>query len=106
MGYLAKIVDGSKDFVALRAREPFDFCTSLSCLESIGAMHTFLVAYREHPSRLDVVAPGTEGRLVFTFDKIALVKGQVFRGYFYEKGGARNLVMTMNIDDINKARRL
>ena len=51
---LAKIVDGSKDFVALRAREPFDFCTSLSCLESTGAMHTFLVAYREHPSRLDV----------------------------------------------------
>lgn len=220
---IAKIVDGSKDFVAVKAREPFDFCTSMSCLESTGAMHTFLVAYREHPSRLDVdtripaggahkgtdgpagdvraqadtlslspsslaevaalpqelyhigvsgygiqllcenlfykddvlylvvsvrnssvvsyemstprfavessrrtkrglqyekavfpravfglgsVAPSTVGRLVFTFDKIALVKGQVFRVYFYEKGGSRNLVMTMNIDDINKARRL
>lgn len=220
---LAKIVDGSKDFVALRAREPFDFCTSLSCLESTGAMHTFLVAYREHPSRLDVdtrvpaggarmgtdgpagdvraladtlslspislaevaakpqelyhigvsgygiqllcenlfykddvlylvvsvrnssavsyemstprfavesakrtrrglqyekaafpkqcyglgsIAPDSNGKLVFTFDKIALVKGQVFRVYFYEKGGTRNLVMTMNIDDINKANRL
>ena len=227
---LAKIVDGSKDFVALRAREPFDFCTSLSCLESTGAMHTFLVAYREHPSRLDVdtrvpaggahmgtgsgarmgtdgpagdvraladtlslspislaevaakpqelyhigvsgygiqllcenlfykddvlylvvsvqnssavsyvmstprfavesarrtrrglqyekavfpravfglgsVAPSSVGRLVFIFDKIALVKGQVFRAYFYEKGGARNLVMTLHMNDINNARR-
>lgn len=228
---LAKIVDGSKDFVALRAREPFDFCTSLSCLESTGAMHTFLVAYREHPSRLDVdtrvpaggahmgtgsdarmgtdgpagdvrafadtltlspsslaevaampqelyhigvsgygiqllcenlfykddvlylvvsvrnssavsyemstprfavessrrtrrglqyekavfprsgfglgsVAPSSVGRLVFTFDKISLLKGQVYRVYFYEKGGARNLVMTLNMNDVNKAKRL
>ena len=227
---IAKIVDGSKDYVAVKAREPFEFCTSMSCLESTGAMHTFLVAYREHPSRLDVdtripaggahkgtgpsarmgtdgpagdvraqadtlslspsslaevaalpqelyhigvsgygiqllcenlfykddvlylvvsvrnssavsyevsaprfavesarrtkrglqyekavfpravfglgsVAPSTVGRLVFTFDKIALVKGQVFRVYFYEKGGARNLVMTLHMDDINKARR-
>ena len=39
---LAKIVDGSKDFVAVRAREPFDFCTSLSCLESNGTMHSFV----------------------------------------------------------------
>jgi len=51
---VAKIVDGSKDYVAVKAREPFDICTSMSCLESTGAMHTFLVAYREHPSRLDV----------------------------------------------------
>lgn len=51
---VAKIVDGSKDYVAVKAREPFDICTSMSCLESTGAMHTFIVAYREHPSRLDV----------------------------------------------------
>ena len=51
---VAKIVDGSKDYVAVKAREPFDICTSMSCLESTGQMHTFLVAYREHPSRLDV----------------------------------------------------
>ena len=44
----------SKDYVAVKAREPFDICTSMSCLESTGAMHTFLVAYREHPSRLDI----------------------------------------------------
>ncbi len=55
---------------------------------------------------LGAIAPDTEGRLVFTFDKIALVKGQVFRVYFYEKGGARNLVMTMNRKDVNKAKRL
>lgn len=51
---VAKIVDGSKDYVAVKAREPFNICTSMSCLESTGAMHTFLVAYREHPQRLDV----------------------------------------------------
>ena len=51
---VAKIVDGSKDYVAVKAREPFDICTSMSCLESTGAMHTFLVAYREHPQRLDI----------------------------------------------------
>ena len=217
---VAKIVDGSKDFVAVKAREPFSICTSMSCLESTGAMHTFLVAYREHPSRLEVdtrsksvtpgvtgslshvpqdttfsfssqslsdyaamkqelyhlgtreygielrcenifvkddvlfllislrnesamsyelsaprfaveskrrtrrglqyekavfpkqsyglgtVAPSSVGRFVFTFDKIALVKGQVLRVYFYEKGGARNLVMTFNLNDINKAKML
>ena len=218
---MAKIVDGSKDFVAVKAREAFDFCTSMSCLESNGQMHTFLVAYREHPERLEVdtrlspstagtavsavsasalapadslslsslsniatmkqelyhigtsgyglqilcenifykddvlfllisvrnssavsyelatprfavesakrtkrglqyekavfprasyglgaVAPDSVGKLVFTFDKIALVKGQVFRVYFYEKGGARNLVVTMNGKDINQTKRL
>ena len=217
---VAKIVDGSKDFVAVKAREAFDFCTSMSCLESNGQMHTFLVAYREHPERLEVdtrlshstagpaqqvtvpalapadslslsslssiatmkqelyhigtsgyglqilcenifykddvlfllvsvknssavsyelatprfavesakrtkrglqyekavfprasyglgaVTPDSVGKLVFTFDKIALVKGQVFRVYFYEKGGARNLVVTMNGKDVNGARRL
>ena len=213
---VARIVDGAKDFVAVKAREAFDFCTSMSCLESNGSMHTFLVAYREHPRRLEVdtrlspsapaaatapqdsaffsspsslteiasmkkelyhigtsgygiqvlcenifykddvlfllisvknssavsyelasprfavesarktrrglqyekavfprasyglgtIAPDTEGRLVFTYDKITLVRGQVFRVYFYEKGGARNLVMTLNMKDVNEARRL
>lgn len=51
---VAKIVDGSKDFVAVKAREPFQSTTSISCLEANGAMHTFLVAYREHPQRLDI----------------------------------------------------
>lgn len=213
---VAKIVDGSKDYVAVKAREPFDICTSMSCLESTGAMHTFLVAYREHPSRLDidtressssfssspyadggpsasspiefeslvsmkpelfhlgtsgygidilcenifykddvlfllislkngsavsyalsdprfsveskrrtkrglqyekaifprqayglgVVQPDATGKMVFTFDKVSLTRGQVFRIYFYEKGGARNFVLTLGMNDINKAKRL
>ena len=213
---VARIVDGSKDFVAIKARAEFDGVTSLSCLESTGSMHTFLVAYREHPSRLDidtrrvnagpfvmpastghlldsalftisdiaamkkelyhigtrgydidiqcenllvkddvlfllisvrndsavsyelstprfavesrrrtrrglqfekavfpkqsyglgVIAPTSEGRLVFTFDKMTLLRGQVFRVYFYEDGGARNLVLTFNVNDINKAKML
>ena len=215
---VARIVDGSKDFVAVKAREAVDGVTSLSCLEVSGEMHTFLVAYSERVERLEVdmrksavtpgltgslsyspqdttcssrslsdysamkqelyhlgtreygielrcenifvkddvlfllislrnesamsyelsaprfaveskrrtrrglqyekavfpkqsyglgtVAPSSEGRFVFTFDKIALVKGQVLRVYFYEKGGARNLVMTFNLNDINKAKML
>lgn len=55
---VAKIVDGSKDFVAVKAREAFDFCTSMSCRESNGEMHTFLVGCREHPSRLDIDTRG------------------------------------------------
>ena len=253
---VAKIVDGSKDYVAVKAREPFEICTSMSCLESTGAMHTFLVAYREHPSRLDidtrctaaspeapasgeaaspfndrrpfsssslgrgsatsssltrspvsfssspyadggpsasspiefeslvsmkpelfhlgtsgygidilcenifykddvlfllislhngsavsyglsdprfsveskrrtkrglqyekaifprqsyglgVVQPDATGKMVFTFDKVSLTRGQVFRIYFYEKGGARNFVLTLSAGDVNGARRL
>ena len=214
----AKIVDGSKDFVAVKAREPFTAVTSMSCLESNGSMHTFLVAFREHPSRLDidtrstatspeasapgeaessfsfsspleieelvsmkpelfhlgtrgydidilcenifykddvlfllislkngsavsyslsaprfsveskrrtkrglqyekavflrqsyglgVTAPDATGKMVFTFDKVSLTRGQVFRIYFYERGGARNFVLTLEMNDINKAKRL
>ena len=215
---VAKIVDGSKDFVAVKAREPFGSVTSMSCLESNGSMHTFLVAYREHPSRLDidtrstatspeipapgeaespfsfsspleieelvsmkpelfhlgtrgydidilcenifykddvlfllislkngsavsyslsdprfsveskrrtkrglqyekavfprqayglgVTAPDATGKMVFTFDKVSLTRGQVFRIYFYERGGARNFVLTLGMNDVNKAKRL
>lgn len=226
---VARIVDGAKDFVAVKAREPFDGVTSMSCLEITGEMHTFVVAFTEQPSRLEVdtrvlnggahmgagpgeqygtvgspaspmvdslsfsslsfaeiaamtqelyhlgtkgygieilcenifyrddvlylvvslrndsavsyelstprfavesskrsrrglqyekgvlpkasfglslVAPATCGRMVFTFDKIALVKGQVFRVYIYEKGGSRNFVLTLGPGDVNGARRM
>ena len=212
---VAKIVDGSKDYVAVKAREPFDICTSMSCLESTGAMHTFIVAYREHPSRLEidtrsaqslpsfspsnadggpsasfnfeeisnmkqelyhigtrgygidilcenifvkddvlfllislkngsavsyelsaprfaveskrrtkrgpqyekavfpkqsyglgVVQPEDVGKMIFTIDKIAVIRGQVFRVYFCEKGGAREMVLTLSTGDVNGARRL
>ena len=215
---VAKIVDGSKDFVAVKARAAFEGCTSMSCLEVNGDMHTFRVAYRENPGRLEVdmrkeilriaqndkggaqndrggtqndmgrqndcevfagmeqelfhigakeygievrcenilvkddvlyfritlrnssavsyelssprfaiesrrrtkrglqyekalfpkqvygggvIAPGASGKMVFSFDKMALTRGQVFRLYFYEKGGQRNLTLTFSERDIN-----
>ena len=55
---------------------------------------------------LGVVQPEDVGKLVFTFDKIALTRGQVFRVYFYEKEGARNFVLTLSAWDVNGARRL
>lgn len=215
---IARIVEGSKDFVAVKAREPFETVTSLSCLETNGAMHTFIVAYMETPPQLDIdtrfssfppflndgrnsfqqqaetapldfdkitamkqelyhigssaygidilcenlfvkgdvlfllisfhngsaisydiseprfcieskrrtkrglqyekavfpkqsyglgnVQPGGTGRLVFTFDKLALLRGQVLRVYWYEKGGTRNMVLTFQARDINKIKLL
>lgn len=226
---VAKIVDGSKDFVAVKARETFAHTTSISGLEANGTMHTFLVAYREHPQRLDidtrgaqtgtarsahngtagpsearppsapadtisfsaqsfetiasmpkelyhigtrdygielfcdnllikddvlfvvfslkngstvsyelsdprfaieskrrtkrgllyekaifprnsyglgVTAPDSTSRPIFTFDKVTLTRGQVLRVYFYERGGARNFVLTLGMNDVNKAKRL
>ena len=41
---------------------------------------------------LGTVTPSSEARMVFTFDKQALLRGQVLRVYIYEDGGARNLV--------------
>lgn len=49
---MAKIVEDSKDIVAIRAREPFDFSTSISCLESDGDMHSYIVVYDETPANL------------------------------------------------------
>ena len=49
---VAKIIEGSKDIVAIKAREAFDYCSSVSCLESNGQMHTFVVRYDEYPSSL------------------------------------------------------
>lgn len=195
---IAKIVDGSKDFVAVKARDAFDFCTTLSCLESNGQMHTFLVAYKDNPVLLDVdtrrklssledyatiqreiyhlgarghgievlcenvfirndmlfllvsvqnhsavsyslkaprfaveskrktkrglqyekavlpkqsyglgtIQPGSTGKLMFAFDKLSLIRSQVFRVYFYEDGGARNLTFTLGMEDVNRARRM
>ena len=236
---VAKIVEGSKDILALKAREAFDFVTTVSCLESSGTMHTFLVAYdiaprqlvfdtRRKPSQprgsvsgdavaagsqpsnggteagtdvadipfssalieggdaalldslmplpkrlyhigakdygveiycdnilvLDdvmylvfsienrsavsysfseprfaveskkrskrklvyekqvfprlhsgtvVIAPGSQGKAIFAFDKLTLLKGQVFRTYLYESGGSRNFTLTFDVRDINSS---
>ena len=55
---------------------------------------------------LGVTAPDATRKMVFTFDKVSLTRGQVFQIYFYEKGGARNYVMTLGMNDVNKAKRL
>ena len=55
---------------------------------------------------LGTIAPGEEGRQVFTFDKMALTRGQVLRVYFYERGGSRNYVLTLGAKDVNGAKRL
>lgn len=224
---VARIVDGAKDYVAVKARVAFDGCTSLSCLETNGAMHTFVVAYREGAEKLVVdvggfaggaggpdggfaggfsgfagfagggiaggvvdvdeilemrqglfhigaqgygievlcenllvvddvlymlvsvrnrsavsyamseprfaieskrrtrrglhmeralfprlvralgtVPPGGYGRMVYAFDKLALVNGQVMRVYLYEEGGSRNFVMEVGRRDLEGVRRL
>ncbi len=64
----------------------------------------WLIACPDFPRQsygLGTIQPDGVSKLVFTFDKIALTKGQVFRIYFYENGGARNLTMTLNINDVN-----
>lgn len=210
----ARIVEGSKDIVAVKAKEAFEFTTTMSCLEADGGLHTFIVAYDERPEVLIVdmrrspvkpgmtnqikpemanmvgwipdenvgaidtlereifhigdvaydikvlcenvvikddvtyivlsiengsavsysissprfvienkrktkrglvyekqlfpkrtsgecvVAPGTVSRLVFSFDKVTLVKGQVFRTYLYEDGGPRNFVLSFGVRDL------
>ena len=210
----ARIVEGGKDIVAVKAKEAFDFTTTMSCLEADGRLHTFIVAYDERPDVLIVdmrgspvrpgmtdfikpekgdlvgwvldakvgvpdtleremyhigdvaydikvlcenviikddvtyivlsiengsavsysmstprfvieskrktkrglvyekqlfpkrtsgectVAPGTMSRLMFSFDKMTLVKGQVFRIYLYEEGGPRNFVLSFGVRDL------
>ena len=49
-----------------------------------------------------VTAPETESRIVYSFDKVTLAKGQVFRIYFYEDGGPRNFVLSFGVKDLNK----
>ncbi len=204
---IAKIAEGSKDILAIKARESFDICSSVSCLEANGRMHTYVVVYNEFPKELIIdarnvvkqdqplkdkpiieeisemekelyhlgcgdygikvlcnnifvkddlmyiilelqnksavsygfaeprfaieskkkskraldfektltpllsygmgqTAPESQSTMVFSFDKIALTQGQVMKIYIYEKDGSRNFVMSLNMNDINKARRL
>ncbi len=215
----AKILDQSKNMMALKARVPFDSPLSVSALESNGTMHTYIVRYDPEPGTLvydmrahsesspvhgrkgdkgsaglyrkgdapllqDVVrgpqrlwhiaskrydieivctailsysdityivfsvdnrsgvsyecpdaafvveskkrsrrgvvydkslfprsrsgtascAPGTTTKIGYSLDKISLAKDQVLRVYFYELGGQRELVLTINSTDVNKAK--
>lgn len=221
----AKILEQSKNMMALKARTPFATPLSVSALESNGAMHTYIVLFDEHPQRLvydmrpapekdtivddtdktarkrkgseaglyrkgdapllqDVVAapqslwhistrhydieivcetilsysditylvfsvrngsgvsydcpdatfvvesrkrskksvvydknifpksrygtlscaPKTSTRIGYSLDKVSLAKDQVLRVYFYEQGGQRELVLTIDAADINRAK--
>lgn len=48
----AKVVDASKNMLALKAREEFAFVTTVSALEANGTMHTFYVRYNSTPEKL------------------------------------------------------
>lgn len=48
----ARIVDQSRNMMAVKARAPFDQPVSVSALESNGRIHTFIVLYEENPRTL------------------------------------------------------
>lgn len=51
---LAKVVDASKNMLALKARKEFDYITTISALEANGTMHTFKVRFNSFPPQLVV----------------------------------------------------
>ena len=48
---------------------------------------------------------GQKAKMAYSFKKITLSKDQVLKVYLYEHGGQRNLEMTIDTNDINKAER-
>lgn len=50
----AKVVDASKNMLALKAKESFDYTTTISALEANGTMHTFKVRFNPYPEKLIV----------------------------------------------------
>lgn len=48
----ARIVEQNKNMMAVKARQPFTTTASISALESNGNIHTFIIAYDEHPREL------------------------------------------------------
>ena len=49
---LAKVVDASKNMLAIKAKAEFAFVTTISALEANGTMHTFYVRYNSTPTTL------------------------------------------------------
>lgn len=49
-------------------------------------------------------APGEETVIGYSMDKLSLSKDQVLNVYFYELGGQRELLLTIDSDDVNRAR--
>ena len=48
-------------------------------------------------------APGETARIAYSFDKMTLSDDQVLNIYFYEADGQRNLRLTVDTRDINRA---
>lgn len=48
----ARVVESSKNMLALKAKKPFDFFTTVSALEANGTMHTFKMRYDPFPDNL------------------------------------------------------
>lgn len=48
----AKVVDASKNMLAIKARKEFAFVTTISALEANGTMHTFYVEFNSTPREL------------------------------------------------------
>lgn len=49
-------------------------------------------------------APGEETIIGYSMDKLSLSKNQILMVYFYEQGGQRELVLSIDSEDINKAK--
>lgn len=49
-------------------------------------------------------APGKSSTIGYTLSKISLSKDQVLKVYFYEQEGQRELVLSIDPDDVNKAK--
>ena len=49
-------------------------------------------------------APKSSTKIGYSLDKVSLSRDQVLRVYFYEQGGQRELVLTVDARDINRAR--
>lgn len=57
----AKVVDASKNMLAIKAKCEFDFVTTVSALEANGTMHTFYVRFNPKPDRLVIDTRVQEG---------------------------------------------
>ena len=47
-----KVLEQSRNVLALKARAPFDYETTVTTLENDGTIHTYIVIYDESPKEL------------------------------------------------------
>lgn len=61
---VAKVIDQSKDLLALKARDVFAEPLNISVLEANGNLHTFILSYVEQPDKLIVDVRPSENKAV------------------------------------------